>query len=370
MLFGVNSPLFVYNSSYQLTKRIQVLHLTPSCLANFLEFFMDLGSLLKKIDSISENLKTDICMTYQYFADGCIDYLCQTRSELISIKEEFSVQSGNTTRDSIKRIPYNTITLISLKQRLYPFLDLSRLIFAIIQKSIISENYSISYKASYMLTYLYILIQENNEISDHQGMSLAVNLFIKSIQPYIKFLCTWISTGSLNSISEEFMIYQKSKKNMGNFDAWNNAFDINLQEIDGRITRCVPDFLKEIYNEILTAGKNMMIIKQIEEFLLDKMIQPQYHENLEDKVTRNLYERTAHCLSNIPNEERCNVSTVSWQPKSSYFYELNQDSPTPLFKLYQSQPPAHMFSPIKCNLPAHEITVSSQEIYPLKPVNA
>ncbi|CAG9331383.1 TUBGCP5 [Blepharisma stoltei] len=383
MLFGVNTSLFHCDQNgFRLVKRIQVVHLTPSCLMNFLEFFVELGTLLSRIDYFSEKLKTDDCMTYQYFADGCKEFLYQTRSELVSIKEEFVVQAGDVTRESISRIPYNTITLISLKHRLYPILDLCKLILSIFYKAVLNlpslqgetqakTEFSLSYKASYLLSYLYILIQENHEITDHQGMCLVVNLFIKSVQPYIKFFCIWMSTGSLNNVSQEFMVYQKSKKVMGNFEAWNNAFDINMQEIDGRYVRCVPDFLKEIHVEILTAGKNMMIIKQIEEILLDKLLEPYIGllKDLESKVTNNLYEKTAHCLSKVPKVAQYNIKTVSWRPKSSQFYEIGSESPENLFSIYESQPPPHIFSPITCNLPSYEISISEKEIFPLRPIN-
>ena len=91
------------------------------------------------------------------------------------------------------------ITLLSLRIQLIQAAKDLDLVNDIIDNAVLSDE-DPAYRSSYLLSYLYFLIQESS-----QDKNLAIHLFYKTILPYLELLADWVVSGKLES-SSEFMV--------------------------------------------------------------------------------------------------------------------------------------------------------------------
>ena len=203
MLLGINTNIFqCIKNSFVITKQIELSHLTPSALNNFLKFFTDLATKLRRISFASQNLQQDECNTYKYFGEACKELFKEFEKEVLTIQEEFTIQSGNLTREASGKLPSYTISLIYLKARLTTMTENASMILEIISK--LSSN-SIM-KTSEILNYLYFLIQNNYALTDHNAFSIIVRIFVMSLQPFLEDLTVWLSQGTVKGLDPGFLI--------------------------------------------------------------------------------------------------------------------------------------------------------------------
>ena len=365
MLFGVETEVFKYEKEFKLAKKLQVMHLTPSCLERTLEFYMNLGTNLFKIEENARLLFNSTCITHKHFGEACKDYIKEVRRELISVKEEFCAQAGVVTQESIGKLPQETLTLVSLRNRLEKHTESSELVISIINKALVtSSEFNEAYKASYLLSSIFALINENHELTDFQNTSLLARLFTKTLEAYIGFLSSWMSFGSLSS--KDFFISEKKKTYNSTFEKWERSYNVVQESLKSSKVDCIPVFLVEVSGKILNAGKTMAVIKQIEEQLLDKIIQPPsaLMQNFEHIVSSKLRQLTAHCFSQEPPATLLQVNTVGWQPKS-YYYMAPPSQFTKEFQFIDSNAPFHLFSPVDCELPNYFVEVHQEQAPPL-----
>lgn len=312
MLLGLNNEQFEFTENkFKLVQKIEVSHLTPSSLNSILKFFTELASKLLNLNFKCEVLSTDECVTFQYFGHGCKEILSEFRKQILSIQEEFSVQSGNYSRKALQKFPGKNVTLISLKSQLVTISDHVQLIQGIIER--LSENPAL--KTLNLLNHLYSLIMNNYSLTDHSAFSVFVRLFLTSFQPFLSDLCKWLTQGSLLGVDLGFMIEKSSDKNMQQ-DSWQLAFTI--KKFDG--IELVPIFLEEVKDEILTIGKNMMLIRKIEETVLEHVLPPpsKILICLEKLILSSLFEHSAHFLNSCRPKEKLTISSISWDRNVPY----------------------------------------------------
>lgn len=306
MLLGLNNELFEFNNSeFKIVQKFEVSHLTPSSLLNLLKFFTELASSLHKISLKCEALSTDQCITFQYLGYGCKEILSEFRKQILSIQEEFSVQTGNFSRKNLQKFPGKSITLISLKSQLMVIFDHAKLIEGIIEN--LSDNPVM--KTHNLLNHLYSLIRNNYSLTDHSAFSIFIRLFLTSVQPFLTDLCKWLTHGSVSEVDLGFMIEKSSDRNIL-LDSWQLTYTI--KKFDN--IEIVPEFLEEVKEEILTVGKNLMLIRKIEENILDHVLPPpsKLLIGLEKLIISNLFGHSGHFLNNCRPKEKLTIASISW----------------------------------------------------------
>lgn len=350
MLLGIDTDIFIYRENgFTLGKKIELSHLTPSCLSNYLSFFLDLGTLFYTINEKSEELKNDECITHQYFGQGCKEISQHFRSHILSLQEDLAVQSGNVSSSSLSKFPQNILTLISLKNSLTPLSDQARLITSTIAKlSQIPEA-----KTCTILDYLYSVIQKNYALTDHSCFSIIVRLFLTTIKPFIEDLAVWLSQGTVDGLDKGFMI-EKTRENQKFSDSWQGTYI--LRELGS--SSQVPVFFKCVSSEVLTTGKNMMLIRRIEETVLDRVLPPasKLLLNLENSLYSNLLKESAHFLNQIGAETRFSISSVSWNCNKTHKIPLTNLSYQDKFQLSSSYSVPDVLVPYKYDIPPYKAT--------------
>jgi Gamma tubulin complex component C-terminal len=353
MLLGLDTDIFVIeNSEFKIHKKIEVSHLTPSCLTNTLKFFIDLGSVLYNISLSSETLKKDECLTHQYFGEACHQLHKEFLKTFLSIQEEMAVQSGNTSRKSLSKLPQNTITLISLKNTLYSLYEHAVLIKTATEN--LSKNPET--KTSTLLNYLYTLIQRNFSLTDHSGFCVLIQLFLSSIKPFIEDLCVWLSQGTLSRLDQGFCI-QKTDEKKDMIESWESTFIIRKSE--GVST--VPVFLRHLESEILTTGKNMMLIRKIEEQIFDHVLPPpsKLLLNLYETLYGTLKQNSSQFYSDKESDNKIFIYPVSWNCNKLTTVDLETVSKFTEFDMDTSSPPK-ILDPCSFSIPSHSFKHESE----------
>ena len=361
MLLGMDTDIFTWShDSFSVTQLVQVSHLTPVCLTNTLDFFARLGTLLNLIRNTCEELKDDECLTHQYFGHACKEIVNEFNREIGGIQEELAIQAGNTARKSLKKLPQNIISLISLQNRLCPMYDYA----LIIQSSIKNLSKDPITKTRDILNYLYKLIQNNYSLTDFSAFSIVVRIFLVTVKPFLEELCIWLSQGTVSNLDPGFCI-EKSEEKGSMRDTWENTFKISLH----KGTSVLPGFLQQIEKEILIIGKNMMLIRKIEDTILDHVLIPPSPllVGLETYIYEGLLQSTGHFLNQIKPAAENSIESVVWNFNSLKTLHLAPVTEFSEFQIEASVPPASLLLPSHYLIPAYKV-VTSQECSRLHPI--
>lgn len=348
MLLGFNSDFFQWqHQEFLMVQQVEVSHLTPSCLHNTLQFFIKLATLLNSISLKSEQLKNDECLTYQYFGQACEGIVKEFRKKIIFLQEELAVQSGMTSRKSLKQFPQSIISLISLQNKLVPMFDHVRILQGAIEK-LVSEKVL---KTSSILNYLYSLIQNNYALTDYPAFSMVVRVFLTTIKPFIEELSVWLSQGTVEHLDEGFII-EKSEGKSTIADTWEKAFRVRVYE---GVT-VVPIFLRAIEKEILITGKNMMLIRKIEDTILDRVLPPPSPLllDLENLMYQELLHHASHFFNRVNAEVHTSITPVIWNFNVFQPLSLEKIAKFKNFQLETKDIPSHLLVPSHYVIPDYQ----------------
>lgn len=117
------------------------------------------------------------------------------------------------------------------------------------------KHYTKSFRAFYLFSSLYNMLKENYVLYD-SNYRILWNLFIDILRVYIQKLDDWIRCGYLSDDDEEFFIINNKEISNKSPYFWSKKFSIrNESEI--------PSFLKDYIHNILSSGKNIILIQTI-----------------------------------------------------------------------------------------------------------
>ena len=361
MLLGLSNPFFELNpktQTFETIKNLEVSHLTPSSLSNYLKFFINLSSLIIKLSLKSEVLLKDECLSFQYLGYASKEILSEFKSTFLSLQSEFSIETGSFTRKSLQKFPSKRITLITLKSSLTQIDEQSHLIQEVFDKL----SPSAVLKSSGLLNHLYSLIQFNYSLTDHSSFSIFIRLFLNSLQPFLIDLSNWLTQGTVSKLDPGFMI-EKSPEGKSLADAWQLTF--KLRSVNDKPV--VPVFLQDTQEQILTVGKNMMLIRKIEENILDHVLPPASGLliALDKLMLSNILHECGHFLNHSYTRESVSVSSVSWNRNLPEAVALEPLNPTRSFELDQdkleSKKLADLMNPTQYSIPEYCQTYNREE---------
>ncbi|TVU14863.1 hypothetical protein EJB05_38359 [Eragrostis curvula] len=109
-----------------------------------------------------------------------------------------------------------------------------------------------------LLSYLYVHLRDADPV--HYG--LLKYLFIRSCEPYLNFIKSWIYRACIDDPYEEFLIMQdKNKQNQGGSS--HILDDFALLSLKGRNRVSAPCFLKEICDPLLRTGQQLQVLMKL-----------------------------------------------------------------------------------------------------------
>lgn len=316
MLLGIDSDFFVFDKGYRLRTKVEVSHLTPQALEAVLSPFCRLGNGLKKLKDFSEEMKTSGSLVFRSFAQGIDLFLYRELVEINTLAAQAAVQAGVVPVDSISAPYPQRITLISLWDALRKTNDTIHLILSIIYYGMTEvkqddphSQLTPSYRASYLLSYLYYLLQENSITTDPDATHTSATLFHLAVHPLIGLLGDWVVGGG-TAKHDEFFAEFTGTEDMTEFDVWSSAYQVKVISLEGAKVKCTPSFLEDQLDTILTFAKTMRVITKLEEEMTTShRLKPSFY-SLKDQMFARLEER----LGVIPSSSYSTADLVEWKP--------------------------------------------------------
>jgi hypothetical protein len=132
-------------------------------------------------------------------------------------------------------------------------------------------------RVSLLLNYLTLVVQNTRlQLQNQDELQFAYSLFKSIVQPYAVLLDEWLNQGTLNDRYGEFFVVKNERKNFANCtqkECWQKAYvirSVNFSEIPGvnlsgnEVELAVPNFLRPHVQDILSIGKSVSLIKQLD----------------------------------------------------------------------------------------------------------
>lgn len=113
------------------------------------------------------------------------------------------------------------------------------------------------YRGGDLLTYLYRQLQ----VADPAHRALLKFLFIRSCQPYIGFIRSWIYEAGISDPYKEFMVEYADNLSPHPHYKGGIPIDFVLASIQDRVA--VPCFLKDFFIPIVRAGQQLQVLKKL-----------------------------------------------------------------------------------------------------------
>lgn len=113
------------------------------------------------------------------------------------------------------------------------------------------------YRGGDLLTYLYRQLQ----VADPAHRALLKFLFIRSCQPYIGFIRSWIYEAEISDPYKEFMVAYADNLSPHPHYKGGIPIDFVLASIQDRVA--VPCFLKDFFIPIVRAGQQLQVLKKL-----------------------------------------------------------------------------------------------------------
>lgn len=113
------------------------------------------------------------------------------------------------------------------------------------------------YRGGDLLTYLYRQLQ----VADPAHRALLKFLFIRSCQPYIGFIRSWIYEAEISDPYKEFMVEYADNLSPHPHYKGGIPIDFVLASIQDRVA--VPCFLKDFFIPIVRAGQQLQVLKKL-----------------------------------------------------------------------------------------------------------
>lgn len=316
LLLGIDSDFFLFEKGYRLRTKVEVTHLTPQALEAALSPFCKLGNGLRKLKDFSEQMKSSGSLVFRSFAQGIDLFLYRETATINSLAAQAAVQAGKVPMDSISSTYPHRITLMSLWNALRKTNDTVNLILSIIYYGVTeveqgdkASQLTPAYRASYLLSYLYYLLQENAITTDPDATHISATLFHTAVHPMVGLLCDWAASGGAVE-HEEFLAEYTGTDSMTEFETWSTAFQVKVFLIDGEKVRCCPSFLESEIDTVLTLAKTMRVIKKLEEEISSAHKMKSAIYSLKEQMFARLIER----LGAIPSSSYSNTDLVEWKP--------------------------------------------------------
>ncbi|CAB4000874.1 Gamma-tubulin complex component 5, partial [Paramuricea clavata] len=313
MLSGVKK-LYVYNyTSGKFTVRdgIEMTHMTKLSLQKFLTTFAETASSIVELRSFIKNVcqryndHERIPQTFQAFGFAILKYLQKFNEDLSAIEESI-----------IKK--EETVTLSVLQHRMSRYQKEIDAIFNVYHHGVKCiekrENYE---KVACFLNAFHhdILLADGLGTYGHWKVKVLLPLFLKTLRPYVEFLDGCLTEGKLTDDSDEFCIQRLSSNvNLGP-ELWTSVLKTKGETSDDNVSW--PTFLQPVLNEIILAGKSIILLETLGELAknADRLLQEESlnamftHSVLNLTDTQNMAELFPLCLYphiQVKYEKSCN----------------------------------------------------------------
>lgn len=251
--YGVNTEFFEYKpiAGYRQVAPLQLSHLTPHALEQALRYYLDFASALNFIRETVEQCSRQSSLIVQAFGQACQEFVSEVKFAIVKLQKEFAVHFQVVPASSFDLESVSLISLITLRVKLHEWKTLVAQLHSTIKKSLLdiaepksepegeaaeldasTKQYSTAYRSNFLITCLYTLLKENSELMDIAATQLSIKLLLKTLEPLLAMLNSWVALGELWDPANEFMVFQVKQLQGSNYTTWKENYQIRTQELD------------------------------------------------------------------------------------------------------------------------------------------
>jgi hypothetical protein len=359
VFFGVNTRYFEYKptSGYRQVAPLQLTHLTPHALEQALRFYLQFASELNFIRDTVELCSNQPSLVIQAFGQACQEFVSEVKFAIVKLQKEFAIHNQTVPASAFDLESARVISLLSLRVKLQSWKELVSQVHSTIAKSLLeqkaqepegldesSSQYSTAYRSNFLITCLYTLLKDNHELVGTAATQLSVKLFLKTLEPFLAMLNSWVALGELWDPANEFMVFQVKQLQGSNYSTWKENSQIRTQELanvthrQGHIAFSCPSFLVNSREHILVAGKARDFIRHLESEFFDAGSTDKL-SYLSNQITSSLLQRLGDWMTSIELPSVIAPPRVHYQPDSSRPADLPDIQPRLSFQWNVEAPP-------------------------------
>jgi gamma-tubulin complex component 5 len=238
---------------YTLRGDICLASVTAEALSRSLEYLLSFLSHLKEImDFVDEVYANDsVSYTYEAYASCLADFLQLLSADLLRLETRVYKQEM-------------TLTLFDLEKELTPWAKTVYALHACHRRSVVrplDEQYCPNWRrAVKLLSGIFLCMHVTHNDTTHE---LILDLFLKSLVPYLRIIGLWLTEGRLEDYRDEFVFKQRA----GTASAveeekfWKEGFEVRpyLEALAEDGLR-LPSMLEKALPKILVGGKSIEIL--------------------------------------------------------------------------------------------------------------
>ena len=266
MLLGLPTSTYICNT-FNLTEpvpRYQVRYMSESLFRQLLEDFAHVGDKTNFVRHfVKQRENAPLIQTFQAAVSS---RLRDVDRGLIAIEVEI-----------LKPNPEETVTLISLREKVLGLTKPLLYIQEIIQKSKLNKSKPITFRILELL-YEYTALYQN--IGELMAYSYIADIFLQVFQFYLKSIQSWMECGNLSDQDSDFFI-QAVQKHAPPSALWQSHFSL-IYDTDGGLH--APNFLHISVQKIFTTGKSINFLEALGHDVGDRALscssQPEFRDTI------------------------------------------------------------------------------------------
>uniref|UniRef100_H2Z0W0 Gamma-tubulin complex component n=1 Tax=Ciona savignyi TaxID=51511 RepID=H2Z0W0_CIOSA len=256
-LLSGHDNLFLFpnkGNQYTVSDNSYLNHLTQNSFNQSLLFFVEHANFLKLVRTFINSVSSQVCLTYQAFAETLRSYIKWFDTDLMAIENKVKSQEHTfLIGDMFDSLEFHFEVISQLKEVYDSSLGLDK------------PTEANSVKASRLLSTLYSafvtesLIELPAQDKSRTRLHVFLKLWVESIKPYLDICDDWITSGVLNDLHNEwFLCRVNTVPDCRNASFWQNAV---VPAVDN-ISTLLP-WLKCVVDIAVIGGKSMEIIQTL-----------------------------------------------------------------------------------------------------------
>ncbi|KND01183.1 hypothetical protein, variant [Spizellomyces punctatus DAOM BR117] len=303
LLSGFATAVFRSRSdgSFEPVTDVTLKHLSEGALHDLLQWFADRGTAVQRVRSFAESVcqseQIAYPLTVQAFASGLLSIVRDFDATITKEEKRFQEYARKMPKSGQQEVT----SLMALGSRLSGKLDILDDLSLMLEALEIEKNEPYRDNATWttqILSAQCTSIRHYEHTCQPVKVSVFVELFLRTMKPYMDTIQNWMDTGKLDDPQEEFFVASNPN---ATGDEWQSRYILRES--------VTPNFLTHVNAAIYVCGKSLNVIEQLDA----SQVFPELSRNGES-----LYEATVASFIEGMGMNRKMKKRNEQQPSSQY----------------------------------------------------
>ncbi|KAI8921178.1 Spc98 family-domain-containing protein [Powellomyces hirtus] len=274
-------------------KQMGLKHVSHGTLCSLLDWFAERGSAMHNVKNYVHRISSQPqvhTLTEQALVSCLLRLLGGLDHEIVRQEQVHQPYFREMKRSGIQQLG----TLIALRDALdsptTPFFDLQTIL-----PPPHTESPSPAHTAASLLSRLYANVTTYEYTCQPHKTTLALELMVSALQPYLRLVQGWIYEGALEDPSDEFFVMRGTVEQRSR--EWQDSYIIRQPATNEPETAShfvVPELFESLKDAILVCGKSLKVIEQIDAtqaMRFKTIAQRSLYDTVVDSVRKNMHGR-------------------------------------------------------------------------------